>query len=70
MRSMCLMVVVCGLLSGPVSRVCKYSVDTVSRPLTPCFTEGANWPAGGEIDILEGVNQQIGNQVAVHASGQ
>jgi hypothetical protein len=37
----------------------------------PAFwTQGPNWPSGGEIDILEGVNQQVGNQVAVHAAGQ
>jgi hypothetical protein len=31
-------------------------------------TEGTNWPAGGEIDILEGVNDNNGNQMTLHTS--
>ncbi|KAI0697837.1 glycoside hydrolase family 16 protein, partial [Cerioporus squamosus] len=28
---------------------------------------GANWPDGGEIDIIEGVNEQMQNQVTLHS---
>ncbi|EDR02394.1 glycoside hydrolase family 16 protein [Laccaria bicolor S238N-H82] len=31
-------------------------------------TDGANWPNGGEIDILEGVNDQAPDLVSVHTS--
>ena len=29
---------------------------------------GPNWPAGGEIDIIEGVNAQTTNQMTLHTS--
>lgn len=33
----------------------------------PAFwTVGPNWPTAGEIDIIEGVNGQVGNSVALH----
>ncbi|KAI9510995.1 2 beta-glucan [Russula earlei] len=32
------------------------------------WENGANWPAGGEIDILEGVNNQIQNLVTLHTT--
>lgn len=30
------------------------------------FTTGANWPGGGEIDIIEGVNRMTQNQMSLH----
>ncbi|THV02493.1 glycoside hydrolase family 16 protein [Dendrothele bispora CBS 962.96] len=32
------------------------------------WSVGSNWPNGGEIDILEGVNMQTNNQLTVHSS--
>ncbi|WRT64521.1 uncharacterized protein IL334_001453 [Kwoniella shivajii] len=33
------------------------------------WTQGAYWPAGGEIDIFEGINQRTTNMMALHTSG-
>ncbi|WWC59736.1 uncharacterized protein I303_102298 [Kwoniella dejecticola CBS 10117] len=33
------------------------------------WTQGANWPAGGEIDIFEGINMRKENMMALHTSG-
>lgn len=30
------------------------------------WTMGPNWPSGGEIDIIEGINRQPANQIAIH----
>ncbi|KAI0743871.1 concanavalin A-like lectin/glucanase domain-containing protein [Daedaleopsis nitida] len=32
------------------------------------WTKGPNWPAGGEIDIIEAVNLMPANQMAIHSS--
>ncbi|PIL34113.1 hypothetical protein GSI_03824 [Ganoderma sinense ZZ0214-1] len=32
------------------------------------WTKGPNWPAGGEIDVLEAVNLMTANQMAIHTS--
>ncbi|KAI1796360.1 concanavalin A-like lectin/glucanase domain-containing protein [Ganoderma leucocontextum] len=32
------------------------------------WTKGPNWPAGGEIDVLEAVNLMTANQMALHTS--
>ena len=48
-------------------------MDSVHMP-TGCgtwpafWTDGANWPVTGEIDIVEGVNDYTNNQVTVHAN--
>ncbi|KAI0286661.1 concanavalin A-like lectin/glucanase domain-containing protein [Russula aff. rugulosa BPL654] len=48
-------------------------MDSVHMP-TGCgtwpafWTDGANWPVTGEIDIVEGVNNYTNNQVTVHAN--
>jgi len=46
-------------------------MDSVHMP-TGCgtwpafWTDGPNWPAGGEIDIVEGVNDYTNNQATIH----
>lgn len=48
-------------------------MDAVHMP-TGCGTwpafwsNGPNWPAGGEIDIIEGVNDYTNNQATIHTS--
>ena len=48
-------------------------MDSVHMP-TGCgtwpafWTNGANWPVTGEIDIVEGVNDYTNNQVTIHAN--
>ncbi|EIW71075.1 hypothetical protein M231_03526 [Tremella mesenterica] len=32
------------------------------------WTQGNDWPKGGEIDIMEGINQQTTNQIALHTN--
>ncbi|KAK3397760.1 concanavalin A-like lectin/glucanase domain-containing protein [Sordaria brevicollis] len=43
---------------------------TSSCGLWPAFwTFGPDWPASGEIDILEGVNTQVNNSITLHSAG-
>jgi len=48
-------------------------MDSVHMP-TGCgtwpafWTNGPNWPAGGEIDIVEGVNNYTNNQATIHTN--
>ncbi|THH06004.1 hypothetical protein EW146_g9746 [Bondarzewia mesenterica] len=48
-------------------------MDSVHMP-TGCgtwpafWTNGPNWPAGGEIDIVEGVNDYTNNQATIHTN--
>jgi len=48
-------------------------MDSVHMP-TGCgtwpafWTDGPNWPAGGEIDIVEGVNDYTHNQATIHTN--
>jgi hypothetical protein len=59
--------------------LCKSSVDRCPccdygplirrhRENDPSWSRGADWPAGGEIDTIEGVNNQVSNQMALHTS--
>jgi len=34
----------------------------------PSWMLGPNWPSGGEIDIIEGINQQSQNNMTLHTS--
>ncbi len=38
----------------------------LNPPFIACWSNGPNWPQGGEIDILEGVNTFTQNQVSLH----
>ncbi|KAG9309025.1 glycoside hydrolase family 16 protein [Chiua virens] len=49
-----------------------FILDAVAMPVGcgtwPSFwTNGPNWPEGGEIDIIEGVNDQANNQMTLHS---
>lgn len=50
-----------------------FIMDAVHMP-TGCgtwpafWTNGPNWPAGGEIDIIEGVNDYTNNQATIHTN--
>lgn len=50
-----------------------FIMDSVHMP-TGCgtwpafWTNGPNWPAGGEIDIIEGVNDYTNNQATIHTN--
>ncbi|KAF7986223.1 hypothetical protein HWV62_38669 [Athelia sp. TMB] len=50
-----------------------FIMDSVHMP-TGCatwpafWTNGPNWPAGGEIDIVEGINNYTNNQATIHTN--
>lgn len=51
---------------------CKYGhvLDRSCRSTWPAIWEvGDNWPNGGEIDILEGVNDSGSNKATLHTTG-
>lgn len=48
-------------------------LDAISLPYGPTvwpafWSLGDNWPNGGEIDIIEGVNGQTNNQITLHSA--
>jgi hypothetical protein len=45
----------------------KFSVSSYRLILIPTFS-GPNWPATGEIDIVEGVNDYTDNQMTIHTN--
>jgi hypothetical protein len=45
-----------------------YSPGRVPRTALT-LAEGSNWPQGGEIDIMEGINLQTTDQIALHTEG-
>ena len=61
-----------GVGHGPVSAVLFLHTRCLFRPVRPFWTafwsNGPNWPAGGEIDIIEGVNDYTNNQATIHTS--
>ncbi|KAL2008411.1 hypothetical protein VTN00DRAFT_6605 [Thermoascus crustaceus] len=48
----------------------QHMPDSVCGVWPAFWTVGHNWPSGGEIDIIEGINQNIQNQMVLHTSGQ
>ncbi|KAL6300288.1 hypothetical protein BKA93DRAFT_752830 [Sparassis latifolia] len=48
---------------------CVDSGIAQSGNLTEINSAGPNWPAGGEIDIVEGVNTYTNNQATLHTNG-
>jgi hypothetical protein len=51
-------------------RFLKLLIDRLDKDIyfSAFWTNGPNWPNGGEIDILEGVNDYTNNQATVHTS--
>lgn len=45
---------------------CHSSASCVVNSIEYSWTVGPNWPNGGEIDIIEGVNEQSRNKPAFH----
>ncbi len=47
---------------------CSYWRCLHSTDIDSSWTVGPNWPASGEIDIIEGVNMQSSNQATMHTN--
>jgi hypothetical protein len=45
---------------------CTYVPPPVLASYFIYLASGPNWPGGGEIDIVEGVHDNVHNQVAFH----
>lgn len=60
------------IVSKHCTKFCQYHRTNASPLRHNSWTTNLNgsWPAGGEIDIIEGVNTQDSNQITLHTGGQ
>jgi len=56
-----------GAEHGQPFGVMVYTIPITTHFGTDAYT-GPNWPAGGEIDIIEGVNDYTNNQATLHTN--